>query len=110
MGCTTATGGSPTGGPRILDRTAGGVLHAETRAGGTAAFGPPRPESLLSGPAPWPTTTPAPETSQGQPEVKLHELWFLLPAGEQQRFGHRFSSLVLKALGQGSRLGSEVES
>jgi hypothetical protein len=110
MGRTSATCGSPTGGPRILDRTADGVVHAETGAAGTAAFGPPRPESLLSGPATWATATPAPETSQGRPEVKLHELWFLLPACEQQRFGHRFSSLVLKALGQGPRLASEVES
>jgi hypothetical protein len=110
MGRTTTPCGSPTGDPRILDRTAGGIVHAAPGAGGTATFGPPRPESLLPGPATWPTTTPVPETSPGQPEVALHELWFLLPACEQQRFGHRFSSLVLKALGQGPRLAQEVES
>jgi len=29
----------------------------------------------------------------------LHEIWFQLSLPDRQRFGHRFSGMVLKALG-----------
>jgi hypothetical protein len=29
----------------------------------------------------------------------LHEIWFQLALPDRQRFGHRFSGMVLKALG-----------
>jgi hypothetical protein len=43
--------------------------------------------------------TPLPEKPPAGPDVGLHAIWFLLPLPERQRFGHRFSGMVLKALG-----------
>jgi hypothetical protein len=33
------------------------------------------------------------------PDVGLHAIWFQLSLPDRQRFGHRFSGMVLKALG-----------
>jgi hypothetical protein len=34
-----------------------------------------------------------------QREFALHAIWFQLSLPDRQRFGHRFSGMVLKALG-----------
>ena len=46
---------------------------------------------------PWPT--PPLEGPPAGPDVALHEIWFQLSLPDRQRFGHRFSGMVLKALG-----------
>src|SRR5262249_18452336 len=99
MGRATATLGSPDCSPGVLDRSAGGVVHAETGADRSPALGPPRTESLLPGPAPGPTAPVGCPAPPAEPEVMLHQLWFQLSAPERQRFGHCFSAMVLKALG-----------
>jgi hypothetical protein len=39
------------------------------------------------------------EESLTERELALHAIWFQLSLPDRQRFGHRFSGMVLKALG-----------
>jgi hypothetical protein len=39
----------------------------------------------------------------------LHDIWFQLSPTDRQRFGHRFSGMVLKALGLRPCLAQEDE-
>ena len=94
MGRASPTLGTTDRGARILDRSAGGVLYPDGGSGADPAFGPSRTDTVLPGPE----DTSAEEPSAG-PEVMLQQLWFQLSLPERQRFGHCFSSMVLKALG-----------
>jgi len=49
------------------------------------------------GEGPRPATTL--EGSSAGPDIGLHAIWFQLSLTDRQRFGHRFSGMVLKALG-----------
>src|SRR5262245_41077306 len=83
----------------VLDRSALGVPdHAEDGAG-DSSLGPPDadavlPESAIGSPATFPVEEPSAEQ-----EVVPHDVWAQLPVLDRQQFGHRFSFMVLKALG-----------
>jgi hypothetical protein len=53
--------------------------------------------------------TPPLEEALTGPEEALHEIWFRLSLSDRQRFGHRFSGMVLKALGLRSCSAREDE-
>src|SRR6516162_3843421 len=83
----------------VVDRSARGVLGPDQGPPGTPALGPARAGPLLPAPAPAPPEAPPPQEPAPGQEVTLHQLWFQLPVPEQQRFGHCFSAMLLKALG-----------
>jgi hypothetical protein len=84
--------------PSVLDRSGQAILPAR---GSTAdpPFGTPGAGSVLSRPAQGPQPALPLEESPAGPDVGLHAIWFQLPLPDRQRFGHRFSGMVLKALG-----------
>ena len=84
--------------PGILDRSGRAILQ---KRGSTSnpSFGSPRIGPVLSRPAPGPWQTPAVEGALAGRDVALQEIWFQLALPDRQRFGHRFSGMVLKALG-----------
>ena len=53
--------------------------------------------------------TDASKKHSPEQEVVLHELWFQLSLPDRQCFGHRFSGMVLKALGLRPCPAQEVE-
>ena len=95
MGRTPVTIGTPDGGPRVVDRSAGRSIPLCTEASGDSPFCSPGTESVLSG-AP---AMPRLEASISEAEVDLQQIWFQLSVPDRQRFGHCFSAMVLKALG-----------
>jgi hypothetical protein len=84
--------------PGILDRSGRAILQER---GSTSD--PPRGTlgagSVLSRTAEGPRQTPPLEATRAGRDVALHEIWFQLALPDRQRFGHRFSGMVLKALG-----------
>jgi hypothetical protein len=94
MGRATATLGTTDRGARVLDQSTGGVLYSDGGPSGDPAFGPSRTGPVLPGLGDTPEEGPL-----AVQEVMLQQLWFQLSLPERQRFGHRFSSMVLKALG-----------
>jgi hypothetical protein len=84
--------------PSILDRSGRAFLQGGGSTGdpcrGTPGAGP-----VLSQAAQGPRQTPPLEATLAGRDVALHEIWFQLALPDRQRFGHRFSGMVLKALG-----------
>ena len=82
----------------ILDRSGRAILSGR---GSTSdpPLGTPRPGPILPGTGDGPQQTPPPERTFPGQDVALHEIWFQLAIPDRQRFGHRFSGMVLKALG-----------
>jgi hypothetical protein len=83
--------------PGILDRSGRPLLQ-----GGGSTGDPPRgtpgPGPVLSRAAEGSPATSL-ETALTERELALHAIWFQLSLPDRQRFGHRFSGMVLKALG-----------
>ncbi len=95
----------------VVDRSVDGLLFTDERRNGSAALGVTRNDPVLSGAATSADTCSCScknETST-EAEVVLPELWCQLELTERQRFGHCFSSLVLKALGHCAGSAREVE-
>jgi hypothetical protein len=84
--------------PGILDRS-GRALLPKRGSTSDPSCGSPRTGTVLSRIAEgtW-QTSPLDGSPEGQ-AVILHEIWFQLSLPDRQRFGHRFSGMVLKALG-----------
>jgi hypothetical protein len=83
----------------VLDRSALGVPdHAKDRAR-ASSLGPPRADAILPESAIGSPATCSGEGASAEPEVVPHDVWAQLPVLDRQRFGHRFSFMVLKALG-----------
>jgi hypothetical protein len=53
--------------------------------------------------------TPPLEEPPAGTDIGLHAIWFQLSLADRQRFGHRFSGMVLKALGLRSCSNEEGE-
>lgn len=109
MGRVAVAIGPPNGGPRIVDRLAGGELSAACRpsedsSGGPAGDGPSLPE-----PAGREEGDAFQCQDREEAELRLAELWFELPSQERERFGQCFSDLVLKALDLGTGEPQEVK-
>lgn len=84
--------------PGILDRSGRAILQ---KRGSTSdpSLGSPRIGPVLSRAAEGTWQTPpleGPPAGQGE---ALNDIWFQLSLPDRQRFGHRFSGMVLKALG-----------
>jgi hypothetical protein len=99
MDRVTVTLGTEDGGTRIVDRSAFGLPgRTEDRAGdsslGPAGIGPVLPRSAQCAQAGLTEARP-----HAEPEVVLHDVWSQLSVPDRQQFGHRFSFMVLKALG-----------
>src|SRR5256885_17147304 len=94
----------------VLDRSALGVPdHAKDRTG-DSSLGPPRADAVLPGSAIGLTAPFSAEGASPQQEVVPHDVWAQLPVLDRQRFGHRFSFMVLKALGLRPCPAKEVQS
>ena len=84
--------------PSILDRS-GRAIRPERGSTSDPPRGTPGVGPVLSRAAEGPRQTPPLEASRAGRNVALHEIWFQLALPDRQRFGHRFSGMVLKALG-----------
>ena len=94
--------------PGILDRS-GRPIHPVRGSTSDPPLGAPRTGPVLSRVAEgtW-QTSPLEGLPAGQ-AVTLHDIWFQLSPPDRQRFGHRFSGMVLKALGLRSCSNEEGE-
>src|SRR3954451_23283670 len=84
--------------PGFLDRSGRPILN-ERGSTSDPPLGAPRTGPVLSWPARGPTPTPPVEAALARRDVALDEIWFQLSLPDRDRFGHRFSGMVLKALG-----------
>jgi hypothetical protein len=84
--------------PGVLDRSGRTILPGR---GSTSdpPFGTPGAGPVLSRAGEGPRQALPLEESPAGPDVGLHAIWFQLSLPDRQRFGHRFSGMVLKALG-----------
>lgn len=94
--------------PRVLDRSGRTIL---SRRGPTSdpPLEAPGTGPVLSRAGEGPRPAPPREGSPAGPDVGLHAIWFQLSLTDRQRFGHRFSGMVLKALGLRSCPAGEDE-
>ncbi len=110
MDRATLTLGTTDGHTCVLDRSALGLPDNPFGRRGDSSLGPPRSDALLPRSATRSSVhLPGEETPREQDVVPL-DIWSRLPVGDRQRFGHRFSFLVLKALGLRPCLTTEVDS
>src|SRR5262245_57605544 len=84
--------------PRVLDRP-GRTIRPGRGSTSDPPRGTPGAGPVLSRPGDGPRPAPPLEGSPAGPDVGLHAIWFQLSLTDRQRFGHRFSGMVLKALG-----------
>jgi hypothetical protein len=98
MGRAAIALGTTDGRPGILDRS-GRTVFQERGSTGAPPHRTPGTGSVLSRPAEGPQPTAPFQEAFAPSEVDLHEIWFQLALPDRQRFGHRFSGMVLKALG-----------
>jgi hypothetical protein len=94
----------------VLDRSALGVPDHTKDGTGDPAFRPPGADALLPGSAIGSCATVSGEEASSEQEVVPHDVWAQLPMLDRQRFGHRFSFMVLKALGLRPGPAKEVPS
>ena len=109
MGRAATVNGPSDGRPGILDRSDGGAIPFGQGPTGDPTIGPDRTGPALSRAAGEPHEQPTLEEALAEQEVVLNELWFQLSLPDRQCFGHRFSGMVLKALGLRPCPGQEVE-
>jgi hypothetical protein len=100
MGRAAITNGTSDGRPSIVDRFGTRpTLHGQGPLGdpsnGTSRVGSLLPEGTRKRS----DTSAFKEAVAGQEEVDVNEIWFQLSLSDRQCFGHRFSGMVLKALG-----------
>ncbi len=84
--------------PSFLDRSGRPILK-ERESTADPPLGAPRTGPVLSRPARGRSPTPPVEGALARRDVALDEIWFQLSLPDRERFGHRFSAMVLKALG-----------
>jgi hypothetical protein len=84
--------------PGILDRSGRAILP-ERGSTPDPPRGAPGAGPVLSRAAQGPWQPPPVEGALAGRDVALHEIWFQLSMPDRQRFGHRFSGMILKALG-----------
>lgn len=94
--------------PGILDRSGRAILP-ERGSATDSPLGAPRAGPVLSRAAEGSRQTPSLEGPPAGRDVDLREIWFQLSLTDRQRFGHRFSGMVLKALGLRPCSTQEVE-
>jgi hypothetical protein len=95
MGRAAITLGASDGRPRVLDRSGDGATRLGPGPTRNPTSGAPGAGTFLSGAKATPTFE---EMFAGQ-EVDLSQIWAQLSLPDRQCFGHRFSGMVLKALG-----------
>jgi hypothetical protein len=98
MARAAATLGTTDRCPGILDRSGRAILPGS----GSTSNPPnraPRTGPVLSQPGQGSWQAPSVEGAIAEQDVALHEIWFRLSLPDRERFGHRFSGMVLKALG-----------
>ena len=98
MGRTATAYGATDRRPGILDRSGRALLQGRGSTGDPPR-GAPGAGPVLSRAAEGPPPTASPEEALMEREFALHAIWFQLSLPDRQRFGHRFSGMVLKALG-----------
>ena len=99
MGRAAITLGTSDGRPDILDRSGDGSIRFERATTGDPTDGAFGADSVLPGTEGKPRqTSTCEETIAGQ-EVVVNEIWAQLSLPDRQCFGHRYSAMVLKALG-----------
>ena len=108
MGRAATTLGKTDCRPGILDRSRRPILQ-ERGSTSDPPLGAPRTGPILSRPAEEPWQTPPVEGTLAGQDIDLHEIWSQLSLSDRQRFGHCFSSMVLKALGLRSCSTKESE-
>ena len=94
--------------PGILDRSGRAILP-ERGSTSDPSLGAPRIGPVLSRAVEGAGQTPPFEGPPAGQAVALHDIWFQLSLPDRQRFGHRFSGMVLKALGLRSCAAREGE-
>ena len=109
MGRAAITIGTSDGRPGILDRSGDGTIPFGQVPTGDPAFEPSGAGRLLSQAAGELHKLPTLEEALAGQEVVLSDLWFQLSLPDRQCFGHRFSGMVLKALGLRSCPAQEIE-
>jgi hypothetical protein len=109
MGRAAITIGTSDGRPGILDRSGDGTIPLGQGPPGDPALGATGTGPALSYAAGEPRKTPTLEEALAGQEVILNDLWFQLSLPDRQCFGHRFSGMVLKALGLRPCQAQEVE-
>ena len=109
MGRAATAIGTSDGRPGILDRSDDGAIRFGQGPTGDPALGPDRADPALSRATEEPHELPTLEDALARQEVVLNDLWFQLSLPDRQCFGHRFSGMVLKALGLRPCPAQEVE-
>ena len=84
--------------PGVLDRSGREILQGRGSSS-DPPIGAPRTGPVLSRASEGPRPAPPPNGPPAGQDVGLHAIWFQLSLPDRQRFGHRFSGMVLKALG-----------
>ncbi len=84
--------------PSVLDRSGRTILQ-ERGSTSDPPCGTPGAGPVLSRAGEGPRQAPHFEGAPAGPDVGLHAIWFQLSLPDRQQFGHRFSGMVLKALG-----------
>jgi hypothetical protein len=109
MGCAATALGTTDGCAGILDRSVDRAIRHEEGSTGDPSLGAPGTGPVLPAAAEESRQPPSLEGAIAGQEIVLHEIWFQLSLPDRQRFGHRFSGMVLKALGHRSCSAQEVE-
>ena len=109
MGRAATSIGTSDGRPGFLDRSGHGTTPFGQGPIGDPALRPDGTGPVLSRAAGEPHQPPTIEEALAGQEVVLNDLWFQLSLPDRQCFGHRFSDMVLKALGLRPCPAQEVE-
>jgi hypothetical protein len=109
MGRTAIAIGTKVGGPCVMDRLASRFFSADEETTGDSAVSPARTGLLLQHATLGNETCSPENASDAEAEIIPPALWSQLSLPERQRFGHRFSFMVLKALGLRPCASQEVE-
>jgi hypothetical protein len=98
MGRAATARGATDRGTGVLDRSRREILQGRGSSS-DPPLGAPRTGPALSRAGEGLRPAPPFQGPAAGPGVGLHAIWFQLSLPDRQRFGHRFSGMVLKALG-----------
>jgi hypothetical protein len=104
MGRVTFALGTPDRSAGVMDGSLGELLCTGDGPGGDSPLGSAGIGSILPVPA------ECPQEAASRAAQELNRIWLDLSELDRQRFGHRFSFMVLKALGLRPCAPQEVES
>ena len=99
MGRSAIALGTKDGDPCVMDRLASGFFAPDEEPTGDSSLSPSRTSSVLQHDSPCDESHSRESAGIAEADVVPPELWSQLSLPERQRFGHRFSFMVLKALG-----------